>query len=183
MQSFYFCPDCQNLEDSFWCDECLKTTVLAAGRRDRLIGRLVHDFKYHSVRALKHPLAEVLDNALPYFDEPVTIVPLPTIRRHVRERGFDHTLKIAQALAKRRGWQVEQLFERAKNTVQVGTDKETRKRQARRAYSLAKPVDDEKLYLLLDDVWTTGASMKAAEKILLQAGVSKIVKAVLAVSV
>ena len=127
-------------------------------------------------------MAEILDAVLPYFDEPVHIVPLPTIKKHIRERGFDHTMLIAKKLARRRKWQVDAILGRAKNTVQVGSDQETRLKQAREAYLINKPADKNAVYLLLDDVWTTGASMRAAIKKLREAGGTKIVVAVLAVN-
>ena len=70
------------------------------------------------------------------------------------------------------------------NTVQVGADRETRLSQAESAYALTNnaKIDSENTYLLFDDVWTTGASMKAATKKLQQAGASKIVIVVLAQS-
>lgn len=42
--------------------------------------------------------------------------------------------------------------------------------------------DPERQYLLLDDVWTTGASMTAAADIFTQAGAKKLYGVVLAVS-
>ena len=43
-------------------------------------------------------------------------------------------------------------------------------------------IDRNKTYVLLDDVWTTGASMKAALKKLREAGALKIIILVLAVN-
>ena len=152
------------------------------GVRERLLARIIHDYKYHQSRALAAKLAEILDQTLPVFADPVIVVPLPTIRRHIRERGFDHMLLLAKKLAKLRGWSVEQILTRAKNTVQVGSDQLTREKQAREAYALSGIVNVDKTYLLLDDVWTTGASMKAALKKLQGAGAFRVFGAVLAVS-
>ena len=40
----------------------------------------------------------------------------------------------------------------------------------------------EERYLLLDDIWTTGASMKAAVEIMRQAGARHVMAAVVAIS-
>ncbi|MBO7664415.1 ComF family protein [Candidatus Saccharibacteria bacterium] len=152
------------------------------GWRDELVFKLVEEFKYHSVRALGEELADLLDGVLPEVAGEVVVVPLPTIRSHVRERGFDHMLKIAKSLAKKRGWKVERILKRAKNTVQVGANREVRLVQAAGAYELAGTISPDKTYLVLDDVWTTGASMKIVTKKLQRAGALKVLLAVLAVN-
>jgi predicted amidophosphoribosyltransferase len=140
------------------------------------------EYKYHSVRALGVEFARILDAVLPYVDGPVAIVPLPTIGRHIRERGFDHMLYIAKKLAKLRGWKVERILERSTNSVQVGAGAERRVAQAFSTYSIRDRVSPDITYLLLDDVWTTGASMTAATRKLREAGALKISITILAVS-
>lgn len=110
------------------------------------------------------------------------IVPLPTIEKHKRSRGFDHTDLLARRIVWRCGGVRMRLLERRNSTVQVGADAEMRQRQANAAYGLAKVVDKDAEYLLLDDVWTTGSSMMAACDVLQKAGVEKISVVVLAKS-
>ena len=98
------------------------------------------------------------------------IVPLPTISRHKRERGFGHIEKLAKIIAKNSSARYMELLARAKNTVQVGSNSEQRKQQASQAYRVRGEVDPALHYYLLDDVWTTGSSMLAATKILRSAG-------------
>ena len=158
------------------------TFVVAS--RDGLVGTLIHDFKYNSVRALARPLAELLDQTLPTFNTPVIIVPLPTISRHIRERGLDHTYLIAKHLARLRHYQVQKLLVRAKNTTQVGADRKNRVAQAANAYAIRPhaQIDPEATYLLLDDVFTTGATIKAAISQLQKHHPRKIAVALLATS-
>lgn len=157
--------------------------VTMLGWKNSLIGDLVMEYKYHSLRALGVEFAELLDAALPYFDGTVAIVPLPTISKHIRERGFDHTFYIAKKLAKIRGWKVSRLLRRTSNTVQVGAGSERRITQAFSTYDLSSGrVNPDITYLLLDDVWTTGASIAAATRKLREAGALKISIAVIAVS-
>ena len=65
--------------------------------------------------------------------------------------------------------------------MQVGKDDKTREEQAARAYkaSNACRINPEKLYILIDDVWTTGSSMEAAIKVMQKAGAVKLASAVL----
>lgn len=107
----------------------------------------------------------------------IILVPLPTIRKHIRERGFDHTLRLCfelenflQKRLEKLGMKVEyeDLLVRKNKTVQVGKEKKERVKQAEKAYGICEGVklDTSTLYILVDDVTTTGASLAAAKKIL-----------------
>ena len=153
--------------------------------REGVVKKLVEEYKYGSVWAMAGVLAEMYDVAIPQEfgrQDEVTVVPLPTIGRHIRERGMDHTLILARLLAKRRGWRCQKLLARAADTVQVGAKIDERQQQAKKAYILNDELNSEQQYLLLDDVWTTGASMTAAADIFTKAGVKKLYGVVLAVS-
>lgn len=154
------------------------------GERDELLGKLIHDYKYQSVRALSKSLAELLAAALPDHSCPIVLVPLPTATHHIRARALDHTYQIAKYLAKLKGYQVARLLLRAENTVQVGADSKTRLAQAASAYRLNPrlKIDPSVTYFLLDDVWTTGASMKAALHLLEKSGGESLAAAVIAVN-
>ncbi len=186
------CPICKNTNANGPCTHCSKLEAsehlpptFILGERSNLLATLIHDYKYESIRPLAHHFADMLGQILPPFTGPTFIVPLPTIHRHVRERGFDHTLLIAKHLAKKRpNFSVQKALIRTNAKVQVGTDKRTRKTQASSAYEINHRVklNPSANYILLDDVWTTGASLEAATKKLRNCGVSKITLLILALS-
>lgn len=173
------------------CHNCIMPCreIFAAVKRTGWFGHLIGEYKMQSVRAAKGILVEILDKALEQSSllrasRPVVIVPLPTIRKHVRERGLDHTLAIAKGLAARRGYKVQKLLGRSRDSVQVGSSKAQRKTQAKTAYELLTAPDLTVNYLLLDDIWTTGASMLSVIELLVATGVPReqIFGAVIAVS-
>ena len=181
------CPNCKTRINNHRCPKCTNLPpIYIVGERSSLIGALVHDFKYYSIHALAKPLAEILNESLPNYTHKTIIVPLPTIGRHIRERGFDHTYLIAKHFSKLRGknYQVQKLLLRNKNTIQVGANRSARITQANSAYIIAPKtvIDPSATYILFDDVWTTGASIKAATKKLRQAGAKNIIIAILALS-
>ena len=187
------CPLCQkvlaNAEKSgatwrdYNCEDCQLPldALFVGGWREGVLAKLVKEYKYQAVRAAGEVLVEILDKVIPELPVDTIVVPLPTIGRHVRERGLDHTLLLAKKLARSRGWKYQQILRRAEDTVQVGTKAAERQEQAKRAYEVARMVDNEVTYLLLDDVWTTGASMLAAVDRLRQAGAKSVMGAVLVV--
>ena len=192
------CVRCQR-EGGIFCDRCKKyisiinpgyvmndmygfEKLLVAGLKEGWFERLVRDFKYKGRRDYGEFLAEKLGEVI--FGEvkrieirKIVLVPLPTIRKHIRERGFDHTLRLCfeleNFLQKRLddlGVSVEyqSLLVRKNKTVQVGKEKKERVKQAEKAYGICEGVklDMNTLYILVDDVTTTGASLAAAKKIL-----------------
>ena len=179
------CPRCRK---SYKICSCMDK-IFAVSFREGVMMKLVEDYKYKSIRKTAEVLAEMLDVAIPQeFEEgrEVAVVPLPTIGKHIRERGFDHTLLLAKELARRRGWKVERVLTRKNKTVQVGANEEARKRQAKSAYEVvggcksgSLRLNGQKTFLLIDDVWTTGASMEAAILAIKKAGASCVASAVL----
>ena len=179
------CPNCKKPTDNHFCQNCEDfPPIFYIGPRDNLLAKLIHDFKYKSTRTIGFKFADMLNELLPKDLSNIVIVSLPTSTKHVRERGFDHTLLIAKHLAKLRHWQIKKVLVRSKNTVQVGNDKKTREIQASNAYTVNRriKIDSSYTYILLDDVWTTGASMKSAIKKLQQAGAKNIIAVLLAVN-
>lgn len=141
---------------------------------------LISVYKYRSIRACADVLADLMVEILD--DDVYKIVPLPTIERHIRERGFDHIGLLARKIERRSSSRVSPVLRRGNKAVQVGANEKVRKKQAESAYIVKDNIDTEANYLLLDDVWTTGSSMLAACNKLRAYGCQKISIAVLAKS-
>ena len=179
-ERFEGCLFCGRRLVSRHCDRCgyIDKQYVVALRRGA-IKELINSYKYESVRSAGRVLAEMLAWRI---GEEYAIVPLPTIGKHVRERGFDHVCLLAKNLERLGCGKVVNLLARVTNTVQVGSDEETRRKQAEVAYGILREPRPNERYLLLDDVCTTGSSLLAAEKILRRAGARLISVAVIAKS-
>jgi len=144
------------------------------------LSELVKQYKYYSVFSLARPLSEIFANYLPDAEN-IILVPAPTAPKHIRQRGLDHTTKLARHIAKIKGWEYQNLISRTSNSRQVGKDSKTRQKQARNSYEINPKIaiDPNKTYLIIDDITTTGATLKACKTILKNSGAKNIHTAVL----
>lgn len=162
--------------------------IFVGGVKEGMLSEILKQYKYQGRRDLSSALTwkarEALSGEAVYIEEDeavswnkMVIVPLPTIRKHIRERGFDHMLMLTQELCNSiDGLRMEPVLVRLNKTVQVGKSAKVRREQAKQAYGVQNGarLEGDVAYLLFDDVWTTGASMQAAAEALRQAGAKKI---------
>lgn len=151
------------------------------GQHSGALSQLIEGYKFKMERASAYVIAELLAGSTPKLPDNCAVIPIPTIQKHVRERGFDHTLLIAKRFAKLKDVRLESsVLKRANNTIQVGKTSVERRAQAKSAFKVDSRVDGKKVYLLIDDVMTTGATLWYAAKCLKEAGVNDIWIAVVA---
>ena len=145
------------------------------------MAKLIDQYKFHQVREAHKVLAELLNESLPDFSSETVIVPVPTIAGHIRQRGYDHMLLIARRFARRRGLPVRTLLVRRSNAVQhFAKTAGQRRSQAKRFFEVHGKPDPKKHYLILDDIFTTGATVEAAAGALKKAGAVRVSVAVIA---
>lgn len=158
------CTDCSVPYERAWC---------VAPRQDHLQA-LIDGFKFRNIHAAYRPLAELLSARMPELPVDLRIVPVPTVASHIRQRGYDHTFLIARQLSKIRGLSVDTSLRRRTSTMQRGAGKRQRTAQAKQAFICPHPLKGDVIYLLIDDVVTTGATVKYAAKALRDAGAQAI---------
>ena len=142
------------------------------GERANVLKALINQYKFERARAAKHAIVDLLDAVLPPLPGGVTVVPVPTIPPHIRQRGYDHMALVARGFACRRQLSYRAVIQRASNTVQHGTTRAVRLRQAKQAFECGDVPPG--IYLLVDDVYTTGATVRYAADVLLRAGATEV---------
>lgn len=150
------------------------------GEREGVLQRVIGLYKFSRAKSGYKILGDLLLTALPELPVGTIIVPIPTVSSHVRERGYDHMLLIAKYVAKKRKLKIEKLLYRRTNTKQRQSSAKQRIYQAKRAFGVYYELDDKTSYLLIDDVITTGATIKYASLALRNAGAKHVWVAIIA---
>lgn len=143
------------------------------GWHEDALESLISVTKFSSVRDGCRYQALLMDAILPQLPADCVVVPVPTNTRHQRQRGLDHTYKIAFALARMRSLSLSRSVVRVKNHTQHGATRRQRLHQAEQSYAVYRKLDPKRSYIIIDDVYTTGATVNAISKLLLDAGIKK----------
>lgn len=163
------CKSCAAPYSRAWC----------VGNRSDALECLINAYKFDRVGAAGEVFAQLLDATLPQLPAGTVVTYVPTIPSHIRQRGYDHAAHIAKKFAKTRGLRYSSALARAEFTHQRGSGRAERIANAKRAF-LGHDVDPDATYLLIDDIYTTGATLHYASKTLLDAGASEVFIAVVA---
>jgi len=151
--------------------------AVAASPFDGVARELVHGLKYSRRLALAGVAAAAMRGALPPHESADALVPVPAGPWRWRWRGFDPAEEIARALAGRTDLPLADCLRRAHGRRQVGR---------RRGDRLANPpavwaqAECPRRVLLVDDVWTTGATLSACARALREGGTRRVVAVTLA---
>ena len=177
------CIACNRLTTPMWlCNTCKLPYEKAwvVGERKDTLQRLIGLYKFERAKSAYKDLADLLLDTLPELPLGTVIVPIPTVSSHIRERGYDHMLLIAKYIARARGLSCQRLLYRKTNTKQRQATAAQRVAQAKQAFGVTGQIEPNRPYLLLDDVFTTGATIKYASRVLSEAGAKHIWVAVIA---
>lgn len=168
------CPQCRERLTALQLTE-QDGAVRSAFRYKDEVRQLVHALKFDGVRNVVDILApamgEVASGMCLPQDTVVTWVTMPEKRRLAR--GMDHARLLAEALGKAQGLPVRQMLLRVKTTREQHTLRSAeRRRNLVGAFRATGPVAHP--VLIVDDVYTTGATMKACTKALMDAGATQV---------
>ncbi len=157
-----------------------------------LVAKAVRDLKYHHKRdgaeallrygvpRLSEWLADVLLSEQP---EKMVLVPIPQHQSKTHERGFSQSLLLARALSRELdGATISQVLRKRRHTVPQVCLKNRKERLANLIETMEtkKALDPSVLYIVVDDVITTGATVREATRALEKGGARRILAVALA---
>lgn len=139
---------------------------------DPAVRGLVHRFKYDGWRRLADVFALPMVSLLRETGD-ATLVPIPVARRRRRERGYNQAEELALALGRAAGVTVAagRLWRSTETASQTRLGPEARRANLAGVFSAAP---DDRAVILVDDVFTTGATLVSAASALLDAGASRV---------
>ena len=198
----YICPDCLNKVGSIdipICPECGKPSVygkthhrckrvwgmdglVAALPYRGLVKHLLGKYKYRLVKQLTDELVELVfsyGDLTPLQDRNWMVLAVPLHKKRRRWRGYNQAYELAKGIAKRGDWQLvkEGVLERSVySKPQTSFSGKERRQNVSGAFILGDITKEltKQPILLVDDVWTTGASMRECTKVLKRNGVKEV---------
>ncbi|MBI4691561.1 MAG: ComF family protein [Nitrospirae bacterium] len=171
-------------EYSTVCGECINalppfSMVLNYGIYSGVLAEAINLMKFYGVRRLTRPLGRFfLSLEIPECDG---IVPVPLSKKGLRARGFNQTLLLARVISKelRIPLLMDMLFKKKDTPPQIGLNAKERLKNLRGVFETCMRIDNLRL-LLLDDVMTTGATVRECSKTLIKAGAREVIVITLA---
>jgi ComF family protein len=173
------------LHEGIACPRCRRATNplrrgASLGPHAGLLRRLVHAFKYEGRRRLAPTLAArlVREPAVrQVLEGDVVLVPVPLHPRRERERGFNQCTLLAQALAGVTGLPVcrDALVRLRDTSAQAGLTAASRRANVEGAFAVRRRCGlGGRVVVLVEDVVTTGATVRACASALLRSGVAEV---------
>jgi len=181
-----FCERCGTpyqgqITNVFECANCRDSALDFSFARSSVIARegvldIIHRYKYNRALCFEPFLADLLlSRAVPVLATAKwdLIVPVPLHHTRLREREFNQAERLARHLGAATGIPVETRLLRRLLPTQTQTvlGRPERIANVRRAFAIrrGKTLDGQRI-ILLDDVFTTGATTSACAKVLKAAG-------------
>jgi ComF family protein len=173
------CRLCQKLHPPF-------DRAVAYGSYDGALRDLIHLLKFDQVRPLAPVLGRLLADAIAALEPSlptgrIAVVPVPLYPKKKTQRGFNQAEVIARAalqhLARPERFDFAgRALARTRDTgSQIGLSRRQRRQNLRGAFAVSDPTPIlDRHILLVDDVYTTGATASECARVLLRAGAKRV---------
>ncbi len=199
------CPDCvrlfENQERKSLCGRCSAPLISEEDLCMRCRGRkysfksnysvflyrgpvkeLIYQYKFRNNRKLAYFFAEIFFRYFFQYFKAELIVPVPSAGSSVRRRGFDHMALIGKILSKKYGQPVNNCLIRKKGRQQKGLSYGDRMVNLVGNIRLKdKNISLPGSVILLDDIFTTGATLEQCTRALIRAGAGSVTGLTLAI--
>ena len=167
------CSNCREMDLHF---SSARSAVVAGG----VVLEAIHRYKYQKALWFEPFLADLfLREALPTLREPAwdSVVPVPLYPAKERAREFNQAARLARHLAAALKIPLNKSALRRvlPTSTQTRLTREQRATNVRRAFALrpGRKLDRQRV-ILVDDVFTTGATTSACAKVLLDGGAAEV---------
>lgn len=157
-------------------------------RYEGVVRKMLKEIKYRGSYDMVKELVDLWERKTRYTigvapNTLVTAVPMWGPKK--KKRGFNQAELIARELAKRWDLEYRELLIRTRETQPMyGLDREQRRINIHNAFAIITnnqiPITKLKSVILVDDVWTTGSTIEECEKLLINSGIEKVIKTVIA---
>jgi len=165
-----YCLSCKK-EGQWLCDYCLNN-INDFSYNNKLLARAIHLYKYQFIKDLAKPLGKLLAKKALNLNYDL-IVPVPLHQKRLRWRGFNQAELLAKEIDPAKT--INALIKIKNTKAQMRLAKEKRIFNVRDCFVCQDNRVKDKIILLVDDVKTTGSTLKECSRILKQAGVKKVI--------
>jgi len=134
---------------------------------------MLHQLKYKGGRRLSRPLGGWLGQLIVREARwPLDlVVPLPLHRRREKDRGYNQSKLLAHYAAREMGLPMAPLLKKTRATpAQAGLSRLQRRANTAGAFSVSGRRNVAARVLLIDDIYSTGATVKEAARVLHDSG-------------
>jgi ComF family protein len=183
------CLICGAMAEPF-CETCAETIapaedlvapgaiseIRSAGYHEGALREAVLRLKFGKKLALVTPLAELLADSIDREWRPDALVPVPDHWTRRLERGYNQAELLARQLSRITLIPVETALRRVRHTgQQIGHGAVERSQRLRGAFDLHPKANvKDRRILLVDDVWTTGATLGECSTVLQESGAAAV---------
>jgi ComF family protein len=179
--------DSYPLDEHGLCTVCRESlanfdAAYSFGSYEGPLRKLIHLFKYAKVESLALPLSRLLLRAIPTDERFDLVIAMPMHWRKRWERGFNQAELLAKPVAKRCRLKLSNKLRRKRYTkAQAGLTEAQRRNNLKDSFCVrsAHQIAGKRI-LLIDDVFTTGATLRSAAEVLKAAGATHVTALTLA---
>jgi len=189
----YLCEDCQNIlgileSHQTYSGKNLKDLYWATPYQNPLMKKLIHCFKYEPfLKELSKSLSLLIINHFqliekqPDFSEFI-LIPVPLYKKRLKWRGFNQAEEIGKEVSEfLKIPLISNCLLKIKETPpQIELLETERKESVLGVFWVKKEEIEEEKILLIDDVFTTGATMEECARVLKKAGAKEVIGLVVA---
>ncbi len=183
-----YCLTCGTLQDIALENEVLKSCPICEEKPvpwedlrfyanyDTILKDIIRYAKFHNKFIYTKTLADIILPLIKEIDDFDMLIPIPMHTHKLRERGYNQCHEIAKHLNKTAHipYESQALFKVKETKPQSSLERKKRLTNLKNAFNADKSKLEGKTILLLDDVSTTGSTLREATKCLLKAGARKV---------